>query len=427
MPFIALILWVLILLFFTKAVLAGNGLNMIGYGAESISMGGADIAVARDTSAINTNPAGLTDIPIKEIEFNTAAAFALDVRHKDSLGNDESVANSPIGWGELGYAQPLTSHPVTFGIGLFAQGGAGYDYHNLITPFGTRDEFSSLLRIAKLDIGSALMVNSRSSIGVSLTALYADLNQKIFPNTSIFNPGIPEQSFYGFELDGQQGMHIGYKLGVKLKVTDLITLGVVYTSKISLDMQGGRYISNLSATGLGKVNYRDVSVTGMNLPQELGLGAAMQADPALLVAVEVKWIDWSSALTTSTLTATNPDNPAAPAVQTLTSSMNWRNQIVMALGIAYKWSDDVVFRGGYNYGRDPIPDNNLNPLLAAISRQTITAGVGYRLTAKWQMDGGIEYSPKESIHYSNPSLPFGPDAEEVNEVLALHLRITYRI
>ena len=40
--------------------LANNGLNLVGFGSESLNMGGADVAVARDTTALNTNPAGLS-------------------------------------------------------------------------------------------------------------------------------------------------------------------------------------------------------------------------------------------------------------------------------------------------------------------------------------------------------------------------------
>ena len=43
-------------------VLAANGLNLIGFGAESVAMGGADTAGARDTAALNTNPAGLAQL-----------------------------------------------------------------------------------------------------------------------------------------------------------------------------------------------------------------------------------------------------------------------------------------------------------------------------------------------------------------------------
>ncbi len=38
--------------------MATNGINIIGFGAESTLMGGANTPVARDMSAINTNHAG---------------------------------------------------------------------------------------------------------------------------------------------------------------------------------------------------------------------------------------------------------------------------------------------------------------------------------------------------------------------------------
>jgi long-chain fatty acid transport protein len=33
-------------------------LSLIGFGSESVAMGGADAVVARDTTALNTNPGG---------------------------------------------------------------------------------------------------------------------------------------------------------------------------------------------------------------------------------------------------------------------------------------------------------------------------------------------------------------------------------
>jgi long-chain fatty acid transport protein len=106
------------------------------------------------------------------------------------------------------------------------------------------------------------------------------------------------------------------------KPTDTLTLGLTYTGSVDLGMSGGRYISDQTAAGLGKVTYRDVQVEGLNLPQELGLGAAVRFKPKLLIATAVKWINWSSALKTSTLTVTNPDNPAAPAALVSMSSLD---------------------------------------------------------------------------------------------------------
>ena len=43
-------------------LIAGNGLYLIGYGNESVLMGRADVAVARDAFATNNNPAGMTQL-----------------------------------------------------------------------------------------------------------------------------------------------------------------------------------------------------------------------------------------------------------------------------------------------------------------------------------------------------------------------------
>ena len=73
-----------------------NGLNMIGFGAESVAMGGADLAVARDTSAMNNNPAGIARIPGSALDVYGAIAYPLSVAHRDQFGNDVEVSNRRI-------------------------------------------------------------------------------------------------------------------------------------------------------------------------------------------------------------------------------------------------------------------------------------------------------------------------------------------
>lgn len=76
------------------AAAATNGFNLIGFGAEAVSMGGADTVLARDTTALNNNPAGLEQLARPEFDGYMAAAFALDVGHADSLGNAASTTGS---------------------------------------------------------------------------------------------------------------------------------------------------------------------------------------------------------------------------------------------------------------------------------------------------------------------------------------------
>ncbi|WP_018232492.1 OmpP1/FadL family transporter [Thioalkalivibrio thiocyanodenitrificans] len=407
-------------------VAANNGLNLIGFGAESITMGGADLAVARDTSALNTNPAGLMRIADRQMDMHHTVAHALDVRHRDGFGNDAEVSNRNILLGSLGYARRLPDRPVTVGIGLFAQGGAGNDFRNLTTAFGTEDELSAAFRIAKLTTGLAWQATPTVALGGSVSLFYADLNQRIFPDTSVHEGGAPEEGFFGYALRDMDVLTPGFKLGAMITPSERVSLGLAYTSGVDLSMNGGTLTSDFSALGLGKVTYRDVRATGTDLPRELGVGVAFRPTPRLLTAAELNWLDWSKAVKRTTLTAAAPDDPDAPPVLAAESDMNWRDQYVIALGMAYDWSDKLILRAGYNYGRNPVPEQHMNPLLAAIARHTYTLGLGYRLAGRWRIDGGLEYVGREKVRFTNPELPFGPDAVAVHEVLAFHMMLVYR-
>jgi long-chain fatty acid transport protein len=185
-------------------------------------------------------------------------------------------------------------------------------------------------------------------------------------------------------------------------------------------------VANLSAAGLGKVTYRDASIEGMALPQEVDVGFAVRPVPPLLVAVKVAWLDWSGALKSSTLRAASPDGPGAPPTLSLPSTMNWKDQYVFAIGLAYDLTEKAILRAGYNYGRNPIPANSLNPLLAAIAEHHVTFGGGYAFSPKWQVSTAVEYAFNNKVTYHNPELPFGPGAEEENEYIALQVMLSCR-
>src|SRR3546814_8278488 len=76
------------------AALAGNGLNDIGYGAESAGMAGADLAVTGDPSALNINPAGLARIDNHAFNLGIEPFYFIDHHHRDQFGNDQKPANT---------------------------------------------------------------------------------------------------------------------------------------------------------------------------------------------------------------------------------------------------------------------------------------------------------------------------------------------
>lgn len=397
---------------------ATNGINLIGFGAESTLMAGADIAVARDTSALNTNPAGLTQIDHKLFDGYGSLLRITDLSHKDQFGNDQHASNRYTGLGGMGYAQNLGSSPCTAGLGLFAQGGSGGVFENLNTAFGTQDEYSGLFSVAKLTTGLGCKVNDKWSVGGSFGLVYAEAEQKIFPNTSV--PG-----FAGIEVKDASSLRTSFKVGLQYQATPDLTFAATYTGKTELPLSGGQLKLNLTNDGLGVVRYDDATITGLALPEEVAVGAAYKASDKWLLSFKINWINWSDAMKQNTLFATDPAIAGLPDIRS-SSAMNWSDQWVFATGAAYRQSEKLTWYAGYNYGENPIPEESTNPLVAGILEHHVTFGGRYTFNPEWSLSAGLEYDFRKKVDYTNPELPFGEDAQLRNEAFWLHMMISRR-
>lgn len=414
---------ILVFLFLVSPLtFATNGLNLIGFGYESIMMGGADIAVARDPSALSTNPAGLVQIANKRFDLDLVSVDISETSHSDVFNNSQHASNGPFYGMGVGYAHNIKNSPLAWGFSISGQGGAGFEYNNIVTPFATIDNLSSEQFTAKATLGVAYKINTTLSIGASFSLLHSKLDQSIFPDTSFSGA----TSFIGQQVSDATANALGAKIGLRYQVNPRTVIGVAYTTSSSMDFSGDQYVANFSSIGLGKVTYSNLNINGQRQPQELGLGISFQVNKQLLLAAEVNWIDWSSALSTSNLLASNPDNPFAPATISVNITDNWRDQWVWSTGFVYEAVSGIVLRGGLNYGRNPIPDNRLNPLLAAIIEKHVTFGVGFNAQNDWQFNSGIQWDIKNEATSSNPLNPTGSTSIERPSAITLFLSVNHR-
>lgn len=400
---------------------AGNGLNLIGFGAESSALAGADLAVSRGVAAMNINPAGLAGIESHQFDLYGALVFLPKSNFEDAL-NRRPIDNRPYVLGNLGYAWRPEGSRFTYGIGLFAQGGAGAERKNYNTLFGTQDELTSLFAAVRITPTVAWQATERLSLGVALGVAYARREDRFFPETSAVTANGP---FLGFSVEQLDGTAFSPHIGLRYLYSDRLTLAASYKPRTNLTLSGDDMQVNMTALGLGKVRYSRVRFSGIDLPAEVSLGLAWKATQKLTLSADLSHLDWSEAVRRSELRASGPDNALAPAELLFPGTLNWRDQYVIAVGAAYRHNERHTFFGGYNYGRSPAPDNTLGPLLSAITE--------YHLTAGWQrrFDGGLtftlalEYNLPESVRYTNPEQPFGRDTLVDAELLLVHAALKY--
>lgn len=76
---------------------------------------------------------------------------------------------------------------------------------------------------------------------------------------------------------------------------------------------------------------------------------------------------------------------------------DWNDQIVLSLGLAYRFTDAFTGRIGYNRGKNPIPNQFVNYLWPAIAENHYTAGFGYAFSKQSEVNFGLSYVPEVSV------------------------------
>jgi len=183
-----------------------------------------------------------------------------------------------------------------------------------------------------------------------------------------------------------------------------------------------------------KVNY-DAELQDFTWPMEFEGGVAVTPAKGLTVAFDVKWINWSAAIDQPKLKISNPDTPGAPTTpfvggtsDSQTFDMAWEDQVVYAIGVEYAFNPMHTFRAGFNYGKNPVPDDNLNPLFPAIVEKHLTLGYGLTL-GQWGVNLAYEHAFENTQTNNNTNQqvnPFGPGLEVSHSQNTVSLDATYR-
>ncbi|HMM47740.1 MAG TPA: outer membrane protein transport protein [Thiobacillaceae bacterium] len=349
--------------------LATNGMIMEGYGPIASGMGGASMAYDNGTAAMANNPATLGMMP-EGGRVDVMLGF---------VGPDLTVPASPMG--SLGASEadafymPAAGYArkqgrFAYGIGIYGQGGMGTEYAN-----GDMAQVS----VGRVIFPLAYTVNDRFNVGGSVDFVWSgmDLVADIMPGV----PGKEIQFTDDSDFTGEaKGYSLAAKLGFTYKLSDTLNLGAVYQTASNLpDLKDGAW-----------------KVKGFDMPPVVALGLAWQTTDRLMLVADVKDVLWGSSM--NTVTIMNTETGLVVPFQ-----QDWDDQIVVALGLAYRFTDAFTARVGYNYGKNPIPDDYVHYLWPATVETHYTAGFGYTLGRRSTLNFGLSIVPENTVTGTGPN------------------------
>lgn len=434
-----------VFLLFVALVLSvrANGIYRNGTGARSMSMGGTDVAWAESPlEAMGDNPAGLGFLTEREFDLGGVGAIAEGHFSKPSASSSGDLNDTPGGLPEAALGLPLWQSPLSIGISFIPDSMLLADWKYLDPPgglggtvsYGEQTDKSEIL-VLRSAIGMGLTLTPKLSFGVSIGAIY---NENKLQTPYIFqNLQPPADAPY----DGAKtllNLHtsgIGWNVQAGLLYRPLTNLqfGISYKSKYTVNSTGGASgdpYAQFPPTQPGPLAFHYDAEVDNTFPQQVSLGASWKFYPRWRAALQVDWIDWSDAFHTLPVILKNGNNPAVNGV--LGSSfqdnipLNWKDEFVYRVGLEYAATKNLYLRGGYSYGKSPVPDSTLTPMTAAIMEHTVTAGVGYHWR-QFQIDLAYQYDLPVTRNVGTSGLLSGEYSNSSTEVGVHWLALTTSI
>lgn len=393
---------------------ATNGMNMEGYGPIATGMGGASMAYDNGTAAMMNNPATLS-LMEGPARLDLAVGFlAPDITSSRTGMPDAKSSADLFMMPAFGYVRK--SGELTYGMGVFAQGGMGTEYAaDSFLAMGSGDVVRSELAVGRLIVPVSYSVNKDFAIAGSIDYVWANLDMKMAALvehlggmvTNCSGPlcagldALPPASWARIDFSGggdmsgaAKGTGFAGKIGATYKVNSDITVGATYHSKTALDdletKSSGATFSSESAgpAAAGKITVRD-----FQWPATYGIGVAWKANKELMVAADVKVIGWKDVMKSFKMTY-----EGAGSVVDFAMPQNWKDQTVFELGAAYLFTPEFTGRIGVNIANNPIPDDYLNFLFPATEKNHFTLGAGYAIDKSSSVDFSFAYAPEVKVN-----------------------------
>ncbi len=183
---------------------------------------------------------------------------------------------------------------------------------------------------------------------------------------------------------------VGFVAGLQGSLTDRITFGVSFSSKIEHDLEGdAQFNISQSASGqtlaLAAGLFQDTGIAGeFTTPAILQIGAQIELTPQtrlLTSAVQMRWSSFEQ-LTTAF------DNPVQPPEVT---TQNWKNAWSGSLGVEHDLSAADTLRFGVMVEEDPVNPAFSSPRVPGASRIWLAGGYSREVSSRAELHLAASY------------------------------------
>jgi len=287
------------------------------------------------------------------------------------------------GMGGVGVVLPLGSG-FTAGVGAFGVGGMGVDYPSGLYSGVTLTSYQNL-RFAP---AIAYKANDLFSAGVTLNLSWAQMEYDV------------ASGFGQVPHDAASSFGYGATFGIKVTPAKDLTFGVAYETRNDFQDFEFAIPAHTGMTPGGPYPFPGgTDQLAFDQPAVASAGVAYRAIPALLLALDVQWINWSAVM--------GKGQPRYSSDTSATGSMpfdmNWDDQVVYKIGAELAVAPTFKVRAGFDYAKNPLDPSRAfeNIAFPAVAESHVTVGLGWDATPSLAVNAGGMYSPQATVTGAN--------------------------
>lgn len=383
----------------TSPALATNGLAPIGVGQEHKAMGGAAVGYAASPISMATNPAAASfvedgmDIGVEVFRPDRSATFKGTSfgapADMTADGNGDEMFLVP----EFAYKRELKGG-TSVGVAVYGNGGMNTSYDEGV-PFGAAFFSGPTAASTSIDYKQIFVsptvshrVNDKVAVGASANIVYQRFEAEGLGAFGGFSSDAANLTNRG----SASASGVGATLGVQAQLTDKLSAGLSYRSKVDMDKMD---------------KYAGLFPNGgeFDVPAATTLGVSYQATPQTVIAADVQKIEYSGvdAIGNSTATPSAFGSDGGPG-------FGWEDQTVFKVGVKHQVSNDLAVMAGYNRADSPIDgtETTLNALAPAVVEEHISVGLEKKLTPKSSVIATYRHALENTITGNATVPPPGP-------------------
>ena len=403
---------------FTHSLAEGYQANV--QSTKQSGMGHVGVALKLGAESMHFNPAGMAFMNESvDLSLGGSAVFPnVDFSNGAYKHSAKKTVSTPM----FAYAGFKIYDNLAAGISVTTPYGSGIDYGknwagSYLVQDITLQSFSIQPTVSwkimdRLSLGAGLMVMT-GNFTMSRSLIPAGALEALRPMAPMI-PGLDKTlnnykdiAAASASLSGSADLKVGYNVGAMFDITDRLTVGLSYRSKVMMSVgEGQAELSYANKEELEKMlatvnpiliknGQKPIGVppldkgtfeAEMPLPSNWNIGLSYRASDRLMLSAEAQIVGWSAYENLNVQFSQEVLNGYS-----LKAEKNYKNTAIFRVGSEYKTTDRLDLRLGAYYDQSPVKDNYLNPETPSSDKLGLTAGLSFRPVERFSIDAAFAY------------------------------------